>query len=509
MKRMNESNRTRAKGLAIAAAVLALGVGPATAQPEEILLAGQVRDFSSDHPDFGLSSAVGGAVTGLMEFYGTAGRPQMQSPGNGIELTQNALDVAGREIAPHMFANGPENTGVFVLLNPYETSGNGVADHYDQGAGYDAGTAKPLPPLDTAGSIDPVTAPVWSPMPTKVASMLYKATASYKSGNLMAGFFWTDDFVLSNGFTLTIVGDVNIRVDKNFSVTQGSEIIIADGSSLTFWIGGTFEIRNSVLLNYNNAGNTDQWDHSRLTFYNFGTDTMIFDNHTDIVGTVVAPYATVQLSNSSEFYGAVTANSLTKDNGSGVHIAGEFAWVSDCFFADDTQPAAGTASAGQITSTQSFAAWFSETPDISAVDEIQLLLADDGSGNYQMSTTSWEPINDELLGNEDGEVNRNFTVDVSSIFFNRDCQSKYIEVETSMDCWVFIDDIMVIDLGGTTGNARQRIDLDRLGLADNTWHRVRFFIAQRLDGPQDLFISTSLPLTPPRSIAYRMETRHD
>jgi len=80
---------------------------------------------------------------------------------------------------------------------------------------------------------------------------------------------------------------------------------------------------------------------------------------------------------------------------------------------------------------------------------------------------------------------------------------------TSMDAWVFVGDTMVIDLGGSTDTNRQRIDLDRLGLASDRWYTVRVFLAHRVDGPQDLEISTSIPLTPPRNIVFRMGEHHD
>lgn len=501
----HRTNRTNARGLAISATVLAMGVGPALAQPasdpDEVVLAGQVRDFLSTHPDFGLSSAVGGPVTGLIEYYGTAGRPQLQSPFTGTELTQNALDAAGQPIAPHMFANGPENTGVLVLKNEITASGNSTSDSYDPLVGYDEDAANDLPPIDPVGDIADIYPPVFSPPIAKSADVMIKNNKT-GSGYILSGDLHTDSFTLWSSI-MTVDGDVVLHVEDDFTVRTKSTIIVPDGSSLTVYLGGSFLFENSSIANF------DTWDHGRLKFMNYGTTTMVFENHTDVVATIVSPNAAVELSNSAEFYGAVTANELIQDNSSGLHIAGEFAWVSDCFFADDTQAAAGNASAGQITSGQSFASWFSETPDVTAVDNIQLLLTDDGTGAYEVMTTSFEPINDELLGDEGGAVNRNFTVDVSSIFFNRDCANNFIEVETSMDCWVFIDDVMVIDLGGTTATAMQRIDLDRLGLADSTWHRVRIFMAQRLDGPQDLRIRTTIPLTPPRNFAVRTETRHD
>ncbi|MFG0305018.1 MAG: fibro-slime domain-containing protein [Phycisphaerales bacterium JB040] len=468
---------------------------------DEIVLAGQIRDFQSTHPDFGLPPGSGGEVAGLLDFYLNNGMPV--HVGNGLQLTTDALDGMSREIAPHMFADSPENTGVFVLKNPFDFSGNSTQDSYDPTEGYNPGTARPLPELETVSSIPNVSPPVFGVGVVKTAEMRYKKSGGYTTDTITAGDYHTDSFVVSNGMNLVIDGDVRIRVDTNFTVTQSSVLTIPDGSTLTFYIGGAFQFRNSSL------GNIDNWDHSRLRFLNFGTEPMVFDNSAQMVATIVAPNSTVEISNSVEYFGAITADSVVQDNSSGIHIAGEFAWVGECFSGGDLQAAAGSAHTGDITSPLSFATWFRDSPGMNLTDLHQLVMSDIGGGVYSFKTDDWDPIEDALYGNESASGNRNFTVALQSIFLNTNCSSAFFEIATSMDAWVFVDDTMVIDLGGSTDTNRQRIDLDRLGLVSDRWYTVRVFLAHRVDGPQDLEISTTIPLTPPRDIRFRADAHHD
>jgi|GEM_PF-1377778 len=468
---------------------------------DEIVLAGQIRDFQSTHPDFGLAPGSGTEVCALLDYYLYNGMPVFV--GNGSKLTQDALDGMSREIAPHMFANGPENTGVFVLKNPFDFSGNSTQDSYDPIEGYDPNTAEDLPELDTVPTIPNISPPVFGFGVVKTMEMRYKKTGGYTTDTITAGEYHTDSFVVSNGMNLVVDGDVVIRVDSNFTVTQSSVLTVPDGSSLTFYIGGAFEFRNSSL------GNIDNWDHSRLQFLNFGTDPMVFDNSAQMVATIVAPNSTVEISNSVEYYGAITANAVNQDNSSGIHIAGEFAWESACFTANDLQPATGTAHSGDITSAPSFSTWFRDAPGMNLTDTHQLVMTDVGGGVYGFKANDWNPIDGELYGNESASGNRNFTVALQSIFLNSNCSGAFFEIATSMDAWVFIDDTMVIDLGGSTGSNRQRIELDRLGLSSDRWYTVRVFLAHRVDGPQDLEVSTTIPLTPPRDIVFRVGQHHD
>ncbi|MFT5424995.1 MAG: fibro-slime domain-containing protein, partial [Phycisphaerales bacterium] len=274
------------------------------------------------------------------------------------------------------------------------------------------------------------------------------------------------------------------------------------GATLTIWIGGDFAIENTSSVGM------DSQDHSRIQVLNFGTEDMVFENSSQFMGTVYAPDSTVITQNGSDFYGAITAQNVELDNTSAIHIAGDYNYTNDCFNGGDTQEAAGLASAGQVISALSFAQWFADAPGVNAVDSFQLIMEKKGQV-YEFAASGWDPINAEGYGNEGAGANRNFTLDLSGLFLSDNCTGQFIEIETGMDCWVFIDDVMVIDLGGATGNHHQRIELDRIGLASGTWHRVRLLVAQRLDGPQDFTMTTSLPLTPPRQVSIQGSSLYD
>lgn len=65
------------------------------------------------------------------------------------------------------------------------------------------------------------------------------------------------------------------------------------------------------------------------------------------------------------------------------------------------------------------------------------------------------------------------------------------------DVWVFMNKILVVDLGGIHGKATTSINLDRLGLTEGTNYPFDFFYCERHTTESHISIETSIELTCP------------
>ena len=62
------------------------------------------------------------------------------------------------------------------------------------------------------------------------------------------------------------------------------------------------------------------------------------------------------------------------------------------------------------------------------------------------------------------------------------------------DVWVYINDQLVIDLGGVHGATEQYVDVDRLGLEHNEVYTLDFFFAERHRTQSNFRVETNIPL---------------
>ncbi|MFG0305019.1 MAG: fibro-slime domain-containing protein [Phycisphaerales bacterium JB040] len=467
------------------------------AAAQDTLLPGQIFDFQSTHPDFGLPAGSGGEVSGLVDLVlNGVNRPEFLGV-SGLQLSDQALDADGEPIAPHLYSPFDPSGGPLVLENQPNRSGSGVFDTYDPGTGYDPGTAEPITgDVPLTSGIPNISPPPFGGGVSKVTKITYK---NEKSGFDISGEFHCDTFEMRQS-VMNVVADTVIRVDSALIIRTSSEIHIAPGATLTFWFGGTATVENQCYLNMGG-------DHTALMFNNFGTGTFYLQNHSFITASMVAPNGTFHVENNTDYYGAVTAQNLVMENSHGVHLAGEIATASTCYAEGDTQMASGSGHDGGVTSNMTFNTWFASTPGLNQIDTHQIFLNQTG-GVYSVTLTDWDPINGELYGNEGQARNSNFTFAGESLINFNECAGQYFEIATNMDCWVYVDDELVIDMGGVTGVTRQRIEFDRLGLTPG-YHRLRVFLAARTNAPVDLEIETTIPLTRPVNMAWRADPKHD
>lgn len=166
----------------------------------------------------------------------------------------------------------------------------------------------------------------------------------------------------------------------------------------------------------------------------------------------------------------------------------------------------GGADSGGIGSASGFAQWYRDVPGVNMSADLSITLVrqagtklyvfDDRSDPVFSSRGGFFPINDQLFGNSARETkNFHFTYELSTQFVYEPGTGQSFKFIGDDDVWVFINDTLVIDLGGVHGATTQAVFLDRVpGLVANGKNSLRVFQAERHRTQSNFRIETTITL---------------
>jgi fibro-slime domain-containing protein/RHS repeat-associated protein len=161
---------------------------------------------------------------------------------------------------------------------------------------------------------------------------------------------------------------------------------------------------------------------------------------------------------------------------------------------DGTPTFVGANGAGWVSSRDSFEQWFHDVPGVNQTTVMPLEWTRSADGSYRLYDPEFFPIDGQLLGNEGRTHNYHFTLEQHATFTYRG--GEVFRFTGDDDLWLFINDRLVIDLGGVHTAESASVALDTLGLTIGESYSFDLFFAERQTVDSFFEATTSLLLEP-------------
>ncbi len=160
---------------------------------------------------------------------------------------------------------------------------------------------------------------------------------------------------------------------------------------------------------------------------------------------------------------------------------------------------------GAISSTASFNQWYNDDATVNSKTVVPVVLGETapGSGVYSFQSNAFFPIDGQLFGNQGRVHNYHFTLELHTNFTYRG--GEVFQFTGDDDIWVFINNRLVVDLGGVHGAASGSVNLDTLGLTPNSTYAFDFFFAERHTTDSNFRLTTSIGLAPDQQYKYQVQ----
>ncbi len=178
-------------------------------------------------------------------------------------------------------------------------------------------------------------------------------------------------------------------------------------------------------------------------------------------------------------------------------IASDRGFVDTTIGADRKPVYVGGTGTATTSGAANFNQWYNDVPGVNMSTDYDLVLDNGVSGQggvYTFSDTSFFPIDDELFGNEGNPHNYHFTLELHAEF-NYEAGLVF-DVTADDDLLIFVNDILVLDLGGVHAPQSSSFSLDNFGLVEGEDYAFDLFFAERHLTQSNLCFSTNIALVP-------------
>jgi len=161
---------------------------------------------------------------------------------------------------------------------------------------------------------------------------------------------------------------------------------------------------------------------------------------------------------------------------------------------DDKPVYAGNPNTLTTTGVDNFNQWYNDVDDVNVNIPIELQLEEVMEGFWRYDSSSFFPIDDQGWGNEGGNHNFHFTLEMHTQFTYEGGETFGFSGDD--DLFVYINGKLAINLGGVHGEQSETADLDalagQLGLEIGNQYSLDFFFAERHTTQSNFHIETTI-----------------
>jgi len=152
--------------------------------------------------------------------------------------------------------------------------------------------------------------------------------------------------------------------------------------------------------------------------------------------------------------------------------------------------------AGTLTThgQAAFDQWYRNVAGVNMWKPLSLTLNETSPGSevYEYANNAFFPIDGDLFGNEGNSHNYHFTLEIHTQFTYQGGET--FNFTGDDDLFLFINDQLVIDLGGIHSAISDSVSLDALGLTVGNDYNLDLFFAERHTTQSNFMMTTSILL---------------